>query len=180
MKRLVCILLFLASYEAFGQNPEDSLMLKANMVTKKYLKNSAQLDYLLYNVDEFYVFIVNSGNKYKQYLVDIKQEKIDSSIVSEDKNKIFRVVFSKPLSPCNFLYFERDSIIRFGHYPFLHNMQRMEYFVLVKKGVKYIEYCVPSLFVENDPKRSWYPIDKKLRIFLFGIYGNWLIRKEKI
>lgn len=179
MKHLVTILLFLASYEAFSQNLEDSLIIKADVVTKEYFKNSTQIDYLLYNVDEFYVFILNSGNNYKQYVIDIKQGKIDSSIISEDKNKLFRSSFSKPLSPCNFLYFERDSMIRFGHYPFLHNMQRMEYFVLAKKGIKFIEYCVPSLFVENDPKRSWYPIDKKLRFFLFEIYGNWLIRKER-
>lgn len=156
------------------------VIFKATSVTTKYFKYISKLDYLLYNVDEFYVLIIREKYNYKQYLIDDRIGVIDSSIVQRKDNKMLRRAFEKTLSPCNFLYFEKDSIERFGHYPFTHERSQLNYFVLKKAGVKYIEYCIPPLFMENDSKKSWYPIDKKLRFYLFEKYGWWLLSKSKV
>lgn len=79
------------------------------------------------------------------------------------------------MSPFSFIYFEKDSLSRFGHYTLVHyEPEQLNYFVLRRNGVKYIEYCIPPLFVSNEPKVFLYHISKELCSFLFSEFGFWL------
>lgn len=179
MKYIFLFFLILNFNYSFGQNRDEIAANNASQLVQRYFKNSNEIDFLLYNIDEFYLIIKKEGTQFKEYQIDSNTAKIDSSIVSSKCNRMLKRVFEIQLSIKNFKYSVSDSLEKFGHYAFMHQRPQLNYFVLKKNGIKYIEYSIPPSLVENDHKKSWYPIEERLQNYLFGKYGRWLLNKFK-
>jgi len=160
---------------SFAQNKDDSVATNANSMVRKYFKNLNYQDYLLFHVDDFYLVIARKEIGYVKYVINDRRKSIDSVFASRRDAKFLKKIFSKELSPFNFIYFEKDSLMRFGHSPVTHyRPNQFSYFLVKKKGVKYVEYNIPVWFVSNDPKMCIYPIPIKCVGFLFSEWGKWL------
>jgi len=160
---------------SLAQNKDDSVATNANSMVRKYFKDLDHQDYLLFHVDDFYLVIIRKENDYIKYVINDYRKSIDSVSASRRDAKYLKKFFNKKLSPFNFIYFEKDSLMKFGHYPLSHyRPNQFNYFLLKKNGIKYVEYNIPVWFVSNDPKMLLYPISIKGVGFLFSEWGKWL------
>lgn len=176
MKYLICLfIILLTKHVSLAQNKDDSVATNANSMVKKYFKDLDRQDYLLFHVDDFYLVIIRKKNDYIKYVINDYRKNIDSAFVSRKDKKLLKNIFSKELSPFNFIYFEKDSLMKFYRYSRVRfRPNQFNYFLLKKKGIKYVEYNIPIWFVNNDPKIHIYPIRAEGVGFLFLEWAEWL------